>query len=370
MLWHLPKGTALPVIGRRGDWVKFDSLGTGTFKLDIKGWISKNYLTEGKSTKSWIDTKIDVRYPYVSQTTVAAAIRSFALRYGKTSRASVDSLIDIDNNIFTVDEYLQFQKEVGGMQEDIIDTSYSFLLKEYCPSLEEKGIGLGVASRIARQGLVANILLFKYVNMIGTMLASHSGAYDYYFPIYIMQDDQYNALSLPGGYIFVSKGLLKLCTDESELAAVIAHELIHVILKHGMKEIKERDISIQADELFQELNEETGAGNDSLTAELEEYASEAYENIMKPRLQSYEEEADRGAALLLTRAGYDPHAVARMVMRIRDSIKDSENLDRYNPFLMYDFQKRYNRLMDLINKKLPNVKGVTNGERFMKRIGR
>ena len=88
--------------------------------------------------------------------------------------------------------------------------------------------------------------------------------------------------------------------------------------------------------------------------------------MQKPRLLSYEQEADRAAAFLLAKAGYDPTAVARMLLGMREIVGKSDDINKENPFLRNDIQKRYDKLTIELQKRLAQVKGVRNEERFRK----
>jgi predicted Zn-dependent protease len=82
-------------------------------------------------------------------------------------------------------------------------------------------------------GLVDDPKLVAYVNRIGQSLARHAprGRFDYQFAI--VDQDPPNAFALPGGYIYVSRGLLLLTNTEDELANVLGHEIVHVAARHA-----------------------------------------------------------------------------------------------------------------------------------------
>jgi predicted Zn-dependent protease len=88
----------------------------------------------------------------------------------------------------------------------------------------------GVASSL---GLVNDPELNAYVNQVGQRLARHSprGGFDYHFDI--IDQDAPNAFALPGGFIYVSRGLLLLSNTEDELANVLGHEIAHVAARHA-----------------------------------------------------------------------------------------------------------------------------------------
>src|SRR5581483_1660979 len=81
--------------------------------------------------------------------------------------------------------------------------------------------------------------LEKYVGRVGQTLAMGSGLGDlpqgWHF--ILIEDAEPNAFACPGGLIFVSKGLVKLCSSEDELAGALAHEISHIVLDHPIQAI-------------------------------------------------------------------------------------------------------------------------------------
>lgn len=376
MLYILPPGVPIEIIKREDGWNKFRIVEEQSIPLDLKDfidesetWISKNCLIEKAPQKSWKNIEFLWDSPRATPSSIAAAIRGYARRYGKTSTAALDSLIKFQQIWFTPQEYLQFKNEMRSFQktpfQENLSVKYSTYFRDYDITVAEEGIGLGVAARVAGKGLLNEPQLLKYINLLGTLLADVSGAYDFSFKIMLLQGDELNAVAIPGGYIFITKAMINICRDEAELAGIIAHEMMHVVLKHGLQEIQQRIMNIKMDLAMQELEEEIGKAYGVLTEELDDLAIEAYELVVNPRLQSYEEEADLGSALFLSRAGYDPKAVPRMVLRLRDAVREYEKLELYNPFAHLDFEKRHDHVSKFIKQNLAEFKGVTNTERFL-----
>jgi predicted Zn-dependent protease len=102
---------------------------------------------------------------------------------------------------------------------------------------QEKDIGRGVAARvIGHYHLYNHPALTAYVNLVGATVAGQAPprkGIEYHFAV--LDSDWINAYSAPGGYIFITRGALALCKDESELAGVLGHEIAHVTGRHVMK---------------------------------------------------------------------------------------------------------------------------------------
>jgi len=98
----------------------------------------------------------------------------------------------------------------------------------------EKEIALGkqLAEEVRRQArLKDDPLISEYVNRVGQNLARNSDA-KMAFTFQVVEDETPNAFSLPGGFIFVNTGLIKIADEEDEFAAALAHEIAHVAARH------------------------------------------------------------------------------------------------------------------------------------------
>src|SRR3982751_2207549 len=73
----------------------------------------------------------------------------------------------------------------------------------------------------------------SYVNQIGQRLAAHAGGPQFQYRFRVVNQADINAFALPGGFIYVNRGVLDNARNEGELAGVVAHEISHVALRHG-----------------------------------------------------------------------------------------------------------------------------------------
>jgi predicted Zn-dependent protease len=250
---------------------------------------------------------------------VSAAIRGFAEKRDKTPPGSVENVLKQSVKTFGEAEFAAFRQPLLPPREqlaavlDFDDLDLPEL--EYDAGISEQQIGLGVAARLGAKGFVTSTKLVQYVNMIAATLAEQSPAYDWDFTVYILDEPTVNGFALPGGYIFITKGALQMCADESELAAMIAHEMVHVTRRHGVQELSKRKVHIKADDAFAELEEDTGEKSAD-EAEMDDLVHKTYEQIVAPRLFAYELEADRVASVLLARTGYDPWGLVRIDQKV------------------------------------------------------
>ncbi len=104
-------------------------------------------------------------------------------------------------------------------------------------SASESDTGAKVAKMVEEQmGLVDDPGLVAYVRAIGRRIASKSPRKDVEYHFFVVDVQEPNAFALPGGYIYISRGLLPLVNSEDELAGVIGHEVAHVAALHYAKQ--------------------------------------------------------------------------------------------------------------------------------------
>ena len=108
----------------------------------------------------------------------------------------------------------------------------------------EKEIAMGrqLAAEIERQvKLLNDPAINEYVNRVGQNIVRNSDA-KVPFTIKVVESDEINAFALPGGFFYVNSGLILAADDESELAAVMAHEIAHVAARHGTKQASKAEL--------------------------------------------------------------------------------------------------------------------------------
>ena len=104
----------------------------------------------------------------------------------------------------------------------------------YCQKLKEDSIGQSEHEKIINQfgGEYKNKKLENYIESLGNFLVSTSELSEKKFTFTILDTPIINAFALPGGYIYLTRGLIYLCQNEAQLAGVIAHEIGHITARH------------------------------------------------------------------------------------------------------------------------------------------
>jgi predicted Zn-dependent protease len=124
------------------------------------------------------------------------------------------------------------------------------------------------------------------------------------FQVTILDSSEVNAFALPGGYIYVTRGILALASDTSELAAVLAHEIAHVTLRHA----RARTNRTRTTEIVDRVITGVFGGDTSTDA-----TANRTRQSMAAFSQNQELEADREGIKFAGKAGYDPQAAARFL---------------------------------------------------------
>ncbi|MDD5309006.1 MAG: M48 family metallopeptidase [Deltaproteobacteria bacterium] len=146
----------------------------------------------------------------------------------------------------------------------------------------------------------------RAVREIGTRLVGAMGASPYAFRVRVLDSKEVNAFALPGGYVFVNRGLLELASSGDELAGVMAHELEHVLRRHSV-----RNLARQAG-LSLVLAAVAWSGSDLQGFLMSNAAGLASMSFSRDQ----EEEADARGLELMARAGLDPSGLPRFLARL------------------------------------------------------
>ena len=175
---------------------------------------------------------------------------------------------------------------------------------------EEREAGREADPRIRRQfgGAYADEQLQSYVDGIGQGLAAHAELPDLAFTFAVLNSPEVNAFALPGGYIYVTRGLLALADTEAELAGVLAHEIGHVTARHAAQ----RHSHAVVTQIGQALAK---IADQPVLNSLFSAGSQIY---LSGYSREQEFEADTLGVRYLMRAGYAPQGMASFLGKLRD----------------------------------------------------
>jgi len=202
-------------------------------------------------------------------------------------------------------------------------------IEEFTPE-QEYYIGRSVAAVILNKYQpYTNQQANQYLNLLGQTLAQASDMPEIFrgYHFLILNSNEINAFATPGGQIFVTRRLLRCCRNEDAVAAVLAHEISHIQLKHGIQAIKKARVT---DALATIAVESARALAPNEVAMLTETFGGAIMDITTTLInsgysRSFEYEADQAAQTILRRVGYDPNGLVEMLMVMRKNLKKGES---------------------------------------------
>ena len=191
---------------------------------------------------------------------------------------------------------------------------------------QEYYIGRAVAANIlATRKAYSEQAATDYINVLGRSLSLYSDRPETFggYHFLIMDSDEINAFAAPGGLILISRGLLRCADSEETVAAILAHEISHVVLKHGLKSISNARwtaaVQAGANATVQvagspELKQLTGVFKDSINDITNTLVNSGYSREL-------ELQADQMALVIMRKAGYDPQAFDEMLKVMKSKLK-------------------------------------------------
>lgn len=168
--------------------------------------------------------------------------------------------------------------------------------------------------------------LLKYVTNLGEKLAEVSHRKELIYHFTILDSPQVNAFAIPGGYVYITRGMLAYLGSEAELCGVLGHELGHITARHGVKQYSKNQVTNIFSTVVAVL-----VGNRTL-ANLGQLATAA---ILRGFGREAELEADRVGAEYIAKLGYDPDALKNVIGVLKNQeefdkvLAEEENRDPY-----------------------------------------
>ena len=237
---------------------------------------------------------------------------------------------------------------------------------------EEYYIGRAVSAIILSKYPAYNDkAMTQYINTIGQAVVVHSDRPEIYagYHFCILDTNEVNALAAPGGFIFITKGLLQRCRDEEMIATILAHEVGHVAAKHGLQSIKKSRLVDAFTLIGQEAAQRYGPQElAQLTSIFEDVLADVIEKLIERGYdRRYEYEADRLGVEVAASTGYSPNGLLDFLQTMVD---DSEGQSGKGWFKTHPSAKdRMDRVQKQIQdmQSVPEVQSVRTS-RFQKSI--
>jgi predicted Zn-dependent protease len=226
---------------------------------------------------------------------------------------------------------------------------------------QEKQIGAEQHPQILQQfgGAYDDPALTGYVEDIGESLAAVSELPDLDFTFTLLNSDVANAFALPGGYVYITRGILTLAENEAEVAGVLGHEIGHVTGRHSAQ----RQTQAQTAGILGTLGTvaaavllgQTGAQVAQQAAGL---GAQAY---VASYSRDQELEADTLGIRYLKRAGYDPTAMATFLKKLNDASELDRSLAGQEGDPAASWFATHPRTLDRVNEAIAAVEDGADG---------
>jgi len=194
---------------------------------------------------------------------------------------------------------------------------------------QEVALGKETAMYVEKEfGVYDDPELRNYVNGVGQKLANASERKEITYYFNILNTPMVNAFAAPGGFVFVTRGILKELDDEAQLAGVIGHEIGHVAYRHGAKQF-EKVFGYQAILLIGEIITKRDL------SQLRQYTDFFVSLMLLGYSRKNEFEADNSGVRYSLAAGYDPKAMVEFFDKLKAMEKrapsEFETLFRSHP---------------------------------------
>lgn len=247
--------------------------------------------------------------------TVLAAVLSVSI-LSCVSLAEAGSGIAAATGVITTEQAASITKVAGAVEKTFEDITPE----------QEYYIGRSVGAQVLTTARpYINAAASKYVNLLGQSLSLFSTRPETFggYHVLILDSDSINAFAAPGGLIFVTRGMLRLCSTEHEIAAVLAHEIAHVQYQHGLKAIKTDRLTSALATIGTEAAKTLGPAElKEVTAQFEGSISDITRTLVNSGYsRDTEYEADKGALAILQNAGYNPSALVSMLAAMKTRLK-------------------------------------------------
>ena len=204
-------------------------------------------------------------------------------------------------------------------------TAVSKTMEDITPA-QEYYIGRTVSAGIVnRYPVKANPVANNYLNLLGQVLVMASDKPSTFkgYHFLLLDSDEVVAFAAPSGFVFVSRGMVKLCKNEDDLAAVLAHEIGHVQHSHALEAISTSRITSALTIIASEGAQAAVGGS---VGELTRLFEGSIDDITQKLVNSgyargQENEADAAAIKIMQRVGYDPAALVRVLETMKVKVK-------------------------------------------------
>ena len=212
---------------------------------------------------------------------------------------------------------------------------------------------------VKNSNVLNNPTVQNYIDSLGKTLAANTGRSDISFKFTVLKDKNINAFAMPGGFIYITTGLLETISTEGELAAVLAHEISHIVLKHSLCEVKNRfgqDLSLDYTGNPQNFSADTPVFSIAQCALMQRFNCEE------------ETKVDELSAALLSRAGYSPSVIIK-ILELQQKVQQNKMLSNFCASHPCD-ENRISNIKNYISQNNLDKQGLITDKAIFKQVKR
>jgi len=301
-------------------------------------------------------------YPAVSQNRYRGRFQrwlSGAVVLGVLSGAAPSTAVTVENSVESR-QTIQSRQTALSVPSSAISLNIGDLLRNAVRYVqvanisdeEEVEIGQQINEMLLEQQyqLYRNPQVNQYVDRLGQYLVEASDRRDVPYTFQVIASDEINAFAIPGGFIYVTTGLLQAADNEAQLASVLAHEIAHVNERHSVQALRRAVLA-------QGIAETVGLDMNTLVQVGYQLA------VSLPRSREFEYEADQVGLNILQDAGYAPIAFVQFFNQLREQAFPPEFL-RTHPVT----ENRIEAIQSLVEPGTAYIGGGLNEEVYESRI--
>lgn len=221
---------------------------------------------------------------------------------------------------------------------------------------EELSLGSSLSLQASKQlNLIRNQQINAYLNQLATEIGAQSDWDGLTYKVYLVNDSHLNHFSLPGGHVYLFRGIVEMAENTSEVAAIIAHEIAHLASRDGVDRVAVKYAYAFAAQ--------------SVLGEIEEIPQQIISNLYSDgTILDYSEEdeyfADERCVKYLWKANYDPEALVTMLEKLRKSQEENPESVLLLQSTHPPISKRYKAVVNNI-RRTPRKRSIrTNTPEF------
>lgn len=205
--------------------------------------------------------------------------------------------------------------------------------------------------------LVDNEPVQKYLNRVGHWVALHTERSHLPWKFGLLESNDINAFAAPGGYVFVTRGLMMQMESEAELAATLAHEVVHVLEKHHLD-------AVQKGAKMELVISMLGSNSSAKKREKLQRISSGFKELYSRGLSKEDEyQADRMGLVIAARAGYDPYGLPAVLQNLQAMNPQSQSLT-----LMFKTHPTPTQRLGLLAQYYPHIEPFAAQAQVSKRF--